>query len=234
MLNKLFFLTLLLVLSISCFATKFETIANGYWNQNSIWLNGTIPPSTCSDTIYVHHDVALTNNITLQNGGFLKIDSLGGICGHVTITAESNSAIISYGFFQIDVMNVPGGGVDFYPPGNVILTQYGVISNGGHLSSHGNSLVVGPWFECAKGVFSIDENSNYIDFKIFPNPAEDNLVLDFETSDETTYIITDISGKIISKGLFTKSINISFLKSGIYFITIKEHALYFNSNFIKL
>jgi len=55
-----------------------------------------------------------------------------------------------------------------------------------------------------------------------PNPVEDQLKLEFESTAETGYYITDISGRNVLQGTIYsgKSIDISTLRQGMYFVTI--------------
>lgn len=70
-------------------------------------------------------------------------------------------------------------------------------------------------------------------FSVYPNPAanELNLIIANQNDKAVTYILTDVTGKIvlknsldISEPLFKSSLNISHLNSGCYFITLNgEH-----------
>ncbi|HMI79033.1 MAG TPA: T9SS type A sorting domain-containing protein, partial [Ferruginibacter sp.] len=78
--------------------------------------------------------------------------------------------------------------------------------------------------------------------KIFPNPASDNLYIDFGTTAAETYscVMADAAGKIVwAAGINTAtrntfSINVSSLAEGIYFISVKnERAAYRQKVIVK-
>lgn len=76
----------------------------------------------------------------------------------------------------------------------------------------------------------IDEIENSIKWKVFPNPANQNLYVSvsLDQSAELNYEIVDISGKVILEGTFFSSeeaqISISDLNSGSYFIRLTTPA----------
>ena len=72
-------------------------------------------------------------------------------------------------------------------------------------------------------LFKVDENSKTTVFKVFPNPANDNINIEFSNPEnvESNYIeIFDIQGRlIISQNLFSdkyNKVNISHLQKGMY------------------
>lgn len=212
-------------------ATTWHTISTGYWNQSSIWLNGNIPPLHSSDSIYIHHHVALTDDITLTNGGYLKVDSSAGICGHITLTIGLNAIMHKYGYCQIDTLLIPGGDVDFYPPGYSIFSMWGQITNGGSFSLNGSGLTVGAWFQCQKGPVSAEENENY-SLNVYPNPFKDELFIENPTSSLLKIKIYDALGNLL---LFSdeKTISTSHFPSGIYFIEIETDEAILRKKIIK-
>ncbi len=72
---------------------------------------------------------------------------------------------------------------------------------------------------------------------IFPNPAEEYLILQFENQNVPyRFRITNIQGQLIKKQeeQVSDRINISDLKEGYYFITIESKNFYFTKPFVKL
>jgi hypothetical protein len=68
----------------------------------------------------------------------------------------------------------------------------------------------------------INENESIANqIRVYPNPATNFLFVDSSVSiEDYEYVIFDITGKSILKGLFGQKINISDLESGLYFIQI--------------
>ncbi|MBF01412.1 YCF48-related protein [Flavobacterium coralii] len=57
---------------------------------------------------------------------------------------------------------------------------------------------------------------------IYPNPARDILNID-STEQNTTYIITDVTGKTVLKGRFSNTIDVSGLTTGMYFLKTENY-----------
>lgn len=71
----------------------------------------------------------------------------------------------------------------------------------------------------------INENESIANqIRVYPNPATNFLFVDSSVSiEDYEYVIFDITGKSILKGLFGQKINISDLESGLYFIQITSN-----------
>lgn len=71
----------------------------------------------------------------------------------------------------------------------------------------------------------INENESIANqIRVYPNPATNFLFVDYSVSiEDYEYVIFDITGKSILKGLFGQKINISDLESGLYFIQITSN-----------
>lgn len=72
-------------------------------------------------------------------------------------------------------------------------------------------------------------------FKIYPNPAQDFIVLENGNQLQTTYSIININGQIVHHSILNDNrINISFLKAGAYFLELNtENGNYSTQKFIK-
>jgi hypothetical protein len=70
-------------------------------------------------------------------------------------------------------------------------------------------------------ILSTPEN-NLSDLTIFPNPAQNKLIIQSTNNDFASVSISDINGRIINsiKNLTSSEIDVSALNSGMYFITI--------------
>lgn len=204
-------------------AITWKTIAAGNWATGGVWQGGIAPSYTSSDTIFIKHNIIISNNLSFNANAVLQIDSSGGICGHYTVTVNSGAKILKYGTLDIDVINVPGGLVNFYNPRSAIATQYGVLTSGGQLNTFGCSFIVGPWFTCqfggGEGGIEAFETST---FNIYPNPNNGNFVIETNTATKQTLQLHDISGKLVLSQIITgeAKIDMSFLNAGVYNISI--------------
>lgn len=202
----LLFVSFMLPAKLS-FSVTWTTASSGFWNDPSTWSANTIPPYSGSDTFYIKHPVAFENNLFFNGTAFIKIDSAGGLCGHHNITVSTGVHFLKYGILELDTMNIPGGQVNFYAPGDVIFTMYGVLTNGGSLTSNGCSFAVGPWFECLQPAFSFAIGINEYpksDVSVFPNPATGNFTFSFSSPLQNAVLqINDLTGRIIFREFFS-------------------------------
>lgn len=62
-----------------------------------------------------------------------------------------------------------------------------------------------------------------INFAIYPNPCQNLINFDWPTENNSlSYTISDLTGKLILKGEYTKNIDVSILASGSYILSIVE------------
>lgn len=76
-----------------------------------------------------------------------------------------------------------------------------------------------------------------IEFKVFPNPASENLFFDIDLPNDSisSIEIIDIKGSVIktfSMPIVTNSLSISNIPSGNYILKISIDGISFNSNFL--
>ena len=209
----------------------FTTISSGYWTNNNIWQNGIAPLFSTSDTVIIKNFIVLSSNLELSGPAHLRVDSTGALCGHDTIFSNVGTTITTYGILECDVLMVPGGHILFYPPGYIILSQYGQLSNGASLISTTN-VSVGPWFDCVSKSSGIEE-SETLHLNVYPNPADDLLNISwYEFFDE--YFISDLSGRVLQRGnQKISSLDISTLANGYYILTFKGNGNIFQKKFMK-
>jgi len=221
------YLFLFLIFSQAGLSTTWTSVAAGFWNDPSTWSANTVPPYSSSDTFHIRHAVAFQDDLFFNNAALLKIDSTGGLCGHHNITAAAGSNILKYGIIELDTMNIPGGHVNFYAPGQAIFTMYGTITSSGSLNVSGCSLAVGPWFECVQPAFSFTigiSEYNAGTVNVFPDPATDHFTFSFQSELHNARLqLTDISGRIVYSSVISGKefmVPVDALKNGIYYWTV--------------
>ena len=204
-------------------SATWTTISRGYWNSAQVWSGGIVPPYTSSDTFIIQHPVAFSDNIVLNAGAFIRIDSTGGLCAHKNITVNAGANVTKYGMLEVDTLYIPGGDVSCNIPGKVVLWRYAIITNSGSFSSN-CALNVGPWFECSRPFFEfmgIAENESEYTISIFPNPANDKLQIEMQSRFDIE--IYDLKGGVINKFEACENkiaVDVSMLVRGIYFIKV--------------
>lgn len=226
--KKIFFTTIFTVLlAFIAKSTTWTTISNGFWNDPATWSTGIVPPLSSADSFNIKFPVAIQNNLTFNTGALLNIDSTGGICGHYKVTVKSGARISKFGILELDTLSIPGGIVTCQGPGQVILTCYGVISNGGSFSVNGCSLAVGPWFNCLQPAYAfvlgINEKDTNNPVVVYPNPNNGSFTLTYHLSavKAELKIINLLGENVYRQYLYgtegSVEITISELRQGFYF-----------------
>jgi len=221
-------------------STTWTTISPGYWNNPQIWSTGITPPYISADTFIIQHPVAFQDNIVLNAGAFIRIDSTGGLCAHHNITVNTGASILKYGVLEVDTLYIPGGDVNCLSPGEVILWLNAHISNGGAFQSN-CAFSIGPWFECVRPQFGFMNVLDLVDknqISIFPNPATDHITIEFKTdvNKNTTVTISNIQGQQLLKQSISNintTLDVSGLSSGIYFLRISSDEGFAVKKFVK-
>jgi hypothetical protein len=203
-------------------AVIWQTVANGNWSAPGVWQGGVAPPSSSADTFLITHNINITANLNFASNALLYIDSMGGICGHYTVTVQSGAKITKFGTINIDVINVPGGLVNCYNPGAVIITQYGVLTNGGQLNTYGCSFTVGPWFNCVFPIEGGIQTFQKPQFNLYPNPTQNKFTVEVSTNQKQNITVYDVNGKQVLTQTIngTTTIDASNLAQGVYNISI--------------
>ncbi len=223
--KKLLFLLFILTSTLPVNAVTWQTNGYGYWSNASTWMGGIVPLYTSADTFYINHPIVYDSTITLQQGAYFVIDTLGGICGHETVIVQTGAFVRNYGILQGDVLSIPGGDV-YGSYGYIILTTNCNISNGGALHINGGGMSVGPWFNCIMPLYSFLTSVNEINtstVNFYPNPATTEINIESET--DINYIkITDVTGKSIQVNNNTgNSYSLSEMNPGLYFVSVFDN-----------
>lgn len=131
------------------------------------------------------------------------------------------------------------------PPGNVVYSMYDLPYNYplGCILYEGNDGIDYFQYETYPGFISYFRNALILStpenslaaLKIFPNPVENKLIIQSPINNFDSVSITDINGRIVKslKNSISNEIEVSSLKSGIYFITITSSQGNITKKFIK-
>jgi hypothetical protein len=108
-------------------------------------------------------------------------------------------------------------------PDNLRLTFLSSAPNGGPVMVAGSKLTIDE-FKLAStplntGLKSVFKNSASIG--LYPNPASNVAFIQTNTKAAISYSLNDITGKIVLTGTGNE-MNLSSLKNGIYFVTVKS------------
>jgi hypothetical protein len=206
-------------------AITWKTVNNGNWNAGGVWQGGIAPPSSSADTFLIRNNINISNNLTFNSNAVLQIDSIGGLCGHYKVTVNAGAKIIKYGTLNFDVIDIPGGLVNCYKPGAVIITQYGVLTNGGQLNTFGCPFNVGPWFTCQFPSDNAIETFIPLVFNLYPNPSNGIFVVETNTFVNVTVQLYDVTGKMLFNKIINNkaSIDVGSLNDGVYNLSVSNN-----------
>ena len=135
----------------------------------------------------------------------------------------------------------PGSLDNTFGTGGKVTTDFGSSDDGGQsiaIQSDGKILVAG-WsgnysnedFALVRyngGSTGISENSNDALFSVEPNPTNGMFTIELATQKNVPYEVTDISGKLLNKGILTKkrtTIDLSKNEAGVYLLKIDGQSI---------
>jgi hypothetical protein len=165
--KKLISVLIICIFTSSAFSVDLYSIANGDWNNGSVWSytpNG--PPCYCSpssaDNIIINHHINLTlhliNQGSNQNGitGVLTINAGASLTGNYDIDIRSSGTLIVCG--TLDVRNVifsNGSVVEVCSTGNLIINgTFENKNNSNTVTINGNMTVHGTFTNGNGGIVS--------------------------------------------------------------------------------
>jgi hypothetical protein len=226
-LKKTLITLLILLIFQSTKATTWFAVSDGYWNSPAVWSTGVVPPYISTDTFKIQSHVIISSNLILNPTGQMTIDANGGICGHKKMICYSNTRVTKYGILQLDSMEVRGGVVNCYAPGQVIFSYNAfIVGSGSSFVINGCSLQVGGWFNCTQPEFAfqlagINEQSSDA-IAIYPNPSNGILKINLKEKKLKTIFVYNMLGDVLfqtnAANNSTFNIDISQASPGIYFV----------------
>jgi len=207
-------------------STTWITIENGNWSDSSIWFSGIVPTYSISDTILIKDTITFDEDIYLNTGALMQIDSNGGaFCGHHNITVYSGAKLNKYGALNLDTLFIKGGIGDFILPGPFLMWLTKETDGGSfHIYSNAASCLC-RWDTCFVPIpIVIPPEIPVIDneYALFPNPSNGNFNLQYSQAQESTFYFYNVLGQIIFSTTLEGTseiknfININ-LNCGIYF-----------------
>ena len=202
--NIIAFLIPFFLCSLQVQSDTWVTVASGLWTDDGIWLNGVSPSYKNSDSIIIKHNVELDSSLILDRYAYLRIDSIGHLCGH-------------YNTF------VSGGIVMALAPGDFIMSQ-GYITLGGSVTV-GCYNAFTPWDECFP-LIGINEVSQP-QLTIFPNPNNGVFTLQTFNTETKNITVQNLLGNTVYQNNNTLANNIEIdLRSFAAGIYVKRWVLY--------
>ncbi len=157
----------------------------------------------------------------------MTIDANGGICGHRKMICYSNTRVTKYGILQLDSMEVRGGIVNCYAPGQVIFSYNAfIVGSGSSFVINGCSLQVGSWFNCTQPEFAfqlagVNEQLNDA-MAIYPNPSNGIFKITLTEKKIKTIFVYNVFGEVLfqtnAANISTYNIDISQASRGKYYV----------------
>lgn len=192
----------------------------------------TIPDRGCADSARNGEEfMKIFMNVTPTNGAgevrdwrFVSNVNTEGVPAHLLVKATFNTA----GDYSINI----DARSSFYFMDKMVFFRDGVLRSVAENLNNPESL-------CSENSLSVENiNGKLNNIAIFPNPATNNInINNLPTNNKSILVLRDILGntlreiKIISS---SQNIDVSNLKSGIYFVSSLDTNLKFTRKFIKL
>lgn len=240
--KKTLILAFFLLFLNSSFAKTWETVDRGYWSSPSVWAGGEAPNYfSTRDTFLIMHPVVIDSSLIFDQGALLFIDSAGGICGHQTMKLLNGVRMKMYGVLDLDTLYLSGSHAQCFQPGNVILTNYGIVTgpNGTELDIY-CQFEVGPWFDCKLPEYDylmgVDELVNN-ELTVYPNPFNSIATLSFSkplingiaevfnSMGQRVMVLSELQGNSIQ-------IERRDLPEGMYTMKLMDKVIVRNINFV--
>jgi hypothetical protein len=213
--------------STNAFAITYHTTSSGYWSNSNIWLNGVAPSTNTSDSIIISNFIEFTSDLDFLPNAYVRIDSSGALCGHYTITFNSNTLMQCYGILENDTFISSGGQIYFYQGAHIIWNQYGTFNNGASLTSTNAHLEVGPWFQCLSKNSGIDEPESHVSIL-----TGNDRVYSVDLINIQRLYVTDMSGRIVLKNNSgSNTMDLSGFMPGIYIVNVRCNEGIFRQKF---
>jgi hypothetical protein len=217
-----------------CQGKTINLYAGAGTGNNYLWSTGSTASSITVGSVGTY-SVVVTNSIGCVSSDIINITSkplptvslvftgTHTYCATENITRALTEGVPANGTY----IGAGVTGSSFNPSiagqGNHIIL-YNIIGSNGCSNVAKDTMIV----SACVGVEELTEN---IGFSIYPNPNNGTFTLDVNTSSDLngTVTITTIDGKLVYKdvisgnGLITKSINISNLSNGIYYLKLETN-----------
>jgi hypothetical protein len=173
------------------------------------------------------------NSFTVSNGSWYCLAGAMGpdtVSNKVLIAQITTNGVLS---FELNIqIGTPSGGVQNYVANNPVMYN-------GQMEISIPSLTYNSTTVSVQDISS-SENS----FSVYPNPADDQLTIDFtgadQNSDNSFYKIYDVLGKVrfykdlgIVAGKHVEQINVASLIDGIYFVELNINGSSYTKKIIK-
>lgn len=213
---------------------KTDSIGNLIWakkyvtNQLGFGAYSSISSLQTNDNGFLISTTSTTDPTYNTYNGFLaKIDSLGNGC---------SDSVLTINVVDITSMIVTSDTI------NPVVSYYPVTVGYSPFNYYGSGI---KYTDLCNGYVGIEEQNNFTDdkLKIYPNPAQSKLTIEFEIekTETNSILIKNVLGqtvkivdiKQLSNGENKVEIDISNLQSGLYFIKMQLNKTHVLKKFIK-
>lgn len=190
-------------------------------NDNTYGLTGTsINPSSFWTVVELDNSLnPMPNTLMTSNDNYLNWMNDPNSCIYQGYCCTHNST--TPGIFKINnlyMITHTTGNIYCYPPDSISMI-YGILQDKDVADIQVISNIV---TDTSK--FHLSSTTiNFLDFDIYPNPASDLLTIHVNKSEEMSFTVTNLIGKVLIPTTkytgATIQLNVSLLESGLYFIS---------------
>jgi thiol-disulfide isomerase/thioredoxin len=202
---------------------------------SAMWCGPCASTAPAIDSLYISYG---SGNSGVKVFEFLFQDPMGSPTDSLDLANWESAFELSLpGFYDCssiytDYSNQYGTGVPLIlmflpnnsnPSNSTLVYNYGSglgVTNTGSIYSDITTILE------ANGLYAgLIKNNLYQNLNVYPNPTSDIIILD--NIQKSAFYITDLSGKVVQKGVITtndNAINLNYLKTGTYILFVEQHS----------
>jgi hypothetical protein len=226
-------------------ASKVVTVADGDWDEPSVWSENAIPSNP--DTIIIRYYITFSRDLVIQAPTVLIVEQGGTLCGDYLLDVSCGAKFYNYYRLYVGKLNVRDG-INYYElhaKSNMVVmgcSTPGFGTGYKNLPPYASTYVWPVNVLCKTSTThwpreaEVGVASHYNDpgISIFPNPI--NLgTLKIATFQNSDFVLLDIYGRKLNEGFDSKTyeINMTDYPRGLYLLNLKQGNHFVSHKIVK-